>query len=124
MTAEKDRRPAIRFIDYMGGREEMEAVCIVGPYADAETRNRDLRRLESLPLGAPEFNGGVQFFPATMAEAVGDRGWSLFVVEPARVAGAATVRGFFAAFGGYEEDDELAEPEDDIHPDQAALPIG
>jgi hypothetical protein len=113
--------PAIRFVDYMSGREEMEAVHIIGPYEDAEARNRDLHRLETLPLGAPEFNGGVEFFAATMAEAVGERNWSLFIVESTKVAAANTVKGFFAAFHGYAEEDDNAEFVDDVHPDQTAL---
>lgn len=119
----KDQRPAIRFINYMSGREECEAVHIVGPYGSAEARNRDLQRLECLPLGASEYHGGVELFAATMAEAVGELGWSLYVAEPAKVAGSTTIRGFFANFSGYpeEDDDDTVDTEDDIHPDQIAL---
>ncbi len=114
--------PAIRFINYMCDREEMEAVHIIGPYASAADRNRDLQRLENLPLGAPEYNGGVEFFAATMAEAVGEPGWSLHVAEPGKVAASTTVRGFFADFNGWPDEDD-DEPVDDIHPDQIAMPL-
>ncbi len=122
IVTEVDGRPAIRFVNYMGDREEMEAVHVVGPFDSVEARNAELQRLAGLPLGAPEYNGGVEFFPATMAEAVGERGWSLHVVDAQQVADAASIRGFFAAFhGDDEEDDDRVDVEDDIHPDQAAL---
>lgn len=124
-----DTRPAIRWINYMSGREEMERTNLIGPFATISDRNRELARLESLPLGSRAYNGGQQYFHATMAEAVGQRVWDYEVVEPTQVAKATTQRGFHAAFSGY--DDEPEEGDEDyvapvvnpyeLHPDQIGL---
>lgn len=94
-----DARPAIRWINYMGDSEAMAAVNLIGPYADVAARNRDLRRLENLPLGATEYNGGREFTTATMSEAA-----ERYAVQPERVANVTTQRGFHAAFFGYREE--------------------
>ncbi|WP_157239482.1 hypothetical protein [Catenuloplanes japonicus] len=100
----RDDRPAIRFINYMSGREEMEARLIIGPYDTVEARDADLDRLSGLPLGAGRYHGGQQFFAAEMAEA--SDGWHDETVEPAQVADATTIRAFHAAFDGVPEDEE------------------
>jgi hypothetical protein len=111
--------PAIRFTDYMGGYEEMNAVNLIGPYPTVADRNADLDRLRTLPLGGSEFTGGHTFDPATMADARGEPGWDLHVVDPARVARVSTQRDFHEAFYGYD----TAAPADphEPHSDQAAL---
>lgn len=123
-----DDRPAIRFIDYMGDREDMEAVKLIGPYPTIADRNRDLARLASLPLGCPRYRGGQQFIHATLADQRGD--WFIDrTVEPAQIAEASTVRGFHAAYSGWEDepdecDDDWVEPVADpyeVHPDQISL---
>ena len=124
-----DTRPAIRWINYMSGREDMERTNIIGPYETVAARNADLARLENLPLGNRAYNGGQLFFPATMAEAVGEPVWELLVVEPAQVAKVHNQRAFHAAFSGYDDepeegDDDWVEPTVDpyeLHPDQTAL---
>jgi hypothetical protein len=124
-----DTRPAIRWINYMSGREEMERTNLIGPFDSIDDRNRELARLEALPLGNRAYNGGQRFFHATMAEAVGQRVWDYEVVEPAQVAQATTQRGFHAAFADYEDepedgDDDWVAPVADpyeMHPDQTAL---
>ena len=101
----RDDRPAIRWINYMSGREEMEARLVVGPYDTVEARDTDLDRLRNLPLGDDCYYGGQEFDAATMAEA-GDGYWDE-TVSPAQVAAATTMRGFHAAFDG--DDEELDE---------------
>lgn len=117
-----DTRPAVRFIDYMSS-DSLDFTNIIGPYENASARNRDLARIENLALGAPEYNGGQQFASATMADAVGEIGWSLRVVEPAQVTEVTTQRSFHAAFFGYEEEtDEDAQVDPhEPHADQIAL---
>ncbi len=112
--------PAIRFHNFMGDSEDMNACNLVGPYPDVDARNADLRRLRSLPLGGPEFSGGQQYEAATMGDARGEPGWGLRIVDPARVAGVVSQRGFHAAFGGYDDVDAPTDPHEP-HPDQAAL---
>jgi RNase adapter protein RapZ len=96
--------PAISWKNFMSGREEMEAAHIIGPYPTAAARDADLARIRSLPNGAPAYNGGALFYAGTMAEAVGEPGWDLYVAPPEQVAGARTLKAFFAAFGGHEEE--------------------
>lgn len=91
---------AIKLIDYMGDYDDYHQVNIVGPYGSAADRDADLTRLQQLPLGAPEYNGGYQFLPATMDAAVGDA----VVVVPEQVARAGTVEAFFDAFHGWFDD--------------------
>lgn len=113
-----DTRPAIRWISYMGGREEMESVYLIGPYQSAAARDQDLRRLRSLPLGAPEYHGGQEFMAAAMADA-GTDAWFDRTVEPAQIAAVTTQRGFHAAFNGDEP--PRADPDDtpDDDPERA-----
>lgn len=103
----------IRFENFMGDRDDHAEVNLIGPFPDAGARARELARLEALPLGASEFNGGYLFHADTDSPAGADR-----VVEPATVAAATTIRESFAAFFGYEDDDQ---DDDEVHPDQAAL---
>jgi hypothetical protein len=98
--------PAIQWENFMSGREEMEARHIVGPYPSIAARDADLARIRALPLGAPEYNGGALFYAGTMADAVGEPGWTLYVATPEQVARARTLRGFFALFHRDEEEVE------------------
>lgn len=106
----------IRFEDFMGDNDDLAEVNLIGPFPDARTRTRELARLDALPLGRPEFNGGYLFHADTDTPIGADR-----VVEPATVASAATVVEFFHRFFGWPDEptDEAAE----VHPDQAALPL-
>lgn len=104
-----DSRPAIRWINYMSGRDRMEAVNLIGPYDNTAARDTDLYRLENLPLGAPEYHGGQEFMAVTYRE--GDT-WYDELVSPAQVAHATTVRGFHNVYDGYAEDDD-----DGLNPD-------
>ncbi|GIM88820.1 hypothetical protein [Paractinoplanes toevensis] len=116
-----DTRPAIRLIDYMSS-DSLDFTNIIGPYGSVEARNRELVRLELLPLGAPEFYGGQQYAPATMADAVGELCWSLRIGNPAEVAKATTQRGVHHALHGWDDEDEDAEPDPyEPHPDQIGL---
>jgi hypothetical protein len=124
-----DTRPAIRWENFMGDREDYERIHLIGPYETVGARNRDLARLESLPLGSHSYRGGQRFHHATMAEAVGQRGWDHQIVPPQQIAKATSIRGFHAAFSGYDDqpepgDDDWTEPVVDpyeLHPDQIAL---
>jgi hypothetical protein len=117
-----DTRPAIRLIDYMSS-DSLDFTNIIGPYETAEARNTDLRRLGALPLGRPEYRGGQQYTTATMAEAVGELGWSLRVAAPEQMAKATTQYGVHCALHGFdeEEDDEQELDPREPHPDQIAL---
>ena len=124
-----DTRPTIRWINYMGDREDMERVHLIGPYSSREARNADLHRLANLPLGDRRFHGGQTFHTATMAEAVGQRVWDYEIVEPTQVATATSQRRFHALYSGYDPapepgDDDWVEPAVDPyepHPDQIPL---
>jgi hypothetical protein len=108
--------PAIRLVDYMGDYDDYYATNLIGPYVSQAARDVDLARLRSLPLGAPEYNGGYEFLPATMGAAGADA----CVAEPERVTRAGTVREFFAAFfHGWAGDEDGGQ--DPVHPDQTAL---
>lgn len=96
--------PAISWTNFMSGQEEADATHLVGPYPTIAARDADLARIRALPLGAPEYNGGALFHAGTMAEANGAVGWDLFMCPPSQVAGARTLRGFFAAFSGDQEE--------------------
>lgn len=119
MTAPKDTRPAIRWINYMSDREEMESIYLIGPFESVEERNRELWRLESLPLGEPEYHGGQEFMAATMADA-GNDDWFDEVVAPGQVAKASTMRGFHNLYAGYPENEDEPDPYAP-HPDQMGL---
>jgi hypothetical protein len=113
----------------MGDREDYERIKLIGPFASIGDRNRELARLESLPLGSRAYNGGQEYEHTTMARARGERCWDYEVVEPAQMAKATTQRGAHAAYSGY--DDEPEEGDDDyvapvvdpyeLHPDQISL---
>lgn len=124
-----DTRPAIRWDNFMGDREDYERIHLIGPYESTEARNRDLHRLAALPLGDRRFRGGQLFREATMAEAVGQKRWDHEIVPPEQVAAATNMRRFHALYGGHDPepeagDDDWTEPAADPHephPDQTAL---
>jgi hypothetical protein len=91
--------PAIEFTDYMGDLDDLHETNLIGPFESEAARNAEWERLNSLPPGAPEYNGGASFsyFPMKYA-GPRDR-----IVAPEGVAGAATLQDFFAAFFGWEE---------------------
>jgi hypothetical protein len=119
-----DLRPAIRLVDYMAS-DSLDFTNIIGPYETREARNADLTRLASLPLGRPEYRGGQQYVPATMADAVGELGWSLRVVTPEQMATATTQYGAHCALHGfdeeYDEDEDEAPDPYEPSPDQIGL---
>lgn len=106
----------ILFEDFMGDLDDLAEVNLIGPFPDDGARIRELARLDALPLGAPEFNGGYRFHLAGYRPREVD-----CMVSPDVVAGATTIREFFHLFHGLPE--EVTETENDIHPDQAALPL-
>ncbi len=105
----------IRFEDFMGDLDDLAEVNLIGPFPDAHARAREMHRLESLPLGRPEFNGGYKFHAIRSGPAGADT-----VVAPEKVADATTIMDFYVRFHGLS-DGEKEEPE--VHPDQATLPI-
>lgn len=114
---------AIRFVNYMGDYDDLHEKNLIGPFPDAATLRKELRRLSRLPLGGPELNGGYEFEGAKMDKPR----WGVNVVAPEQVAKAETVKQFFAAYWGYDEEteDEEAEPDEPpVHPDQGALFAG
>jgi hypothetical protein len=117
-----DTRPAIRLVDYMSS-DSLDFANIIGPYGTVQARNAALNRLASLPLGRPEYHGGQQYKTATMADAVGEPGWSLRVVTPEQMAKATTQYGAHCALHGFdEEDDEEPAPDPhEPHPDQISI---
>jgi hypothetical protein len=124
-----DTRPAIRWENFMGDREDYERIHLIGPYETVAARNRDLHRLAALPLGDRRFRGGQLFWEATMAEAAGQKGWDYEIVPPEQVANAISMRSFHALYSGHDDapepgDDDWTEPVVDpyeLHPDQTAL---
>ncbi len=104
----------IRFEDFMGDQDDLDEVNLIGPFPDPASRARELARLDALPLGAPQFNGGYRFFADRTTADGAD-----WVVEPAIVAGATTVKEFFDAFFGWQSDD--GDDAFDVHPDQVAI---
>ncbi len=104
----------IRFEDFMGDHDDLAEVNLIGPFPDAAARAREMARLDALPLGGSEFNGGYLFHADRNHPDGAAR-----VVEPAVVAGAATIREFFDRFFGLP--DVPKEDTDNIHPDQLTL---
>ncbi len=104
----------ISFENFMGDRDDLDEVNLIGPFEDAAARARELARLSGLPLGVPELNGGYRFSADRVTAAGADR-----VVEPATVAGATTIHEFFAAFFGWSADDPT--PAGDVHRDQLTV---
>ncbi|MEU1813229.1 hypothetical protein [Micromonospora aurantiaca (nom. illeg.)] len=107
----------------MGDFDDLNTTKLIGPYPDIRTRDADLTRLARLPHGAPEYHGGCEFLPSIMGAAAGDQ--FAEVVAPQQVAQATTVKSFFAAYGGWSENvedgEDMANGEDEVHPDQASL---
>lgn len=113
---DQSKPPAIRYVDFGGDYDDYFEINVIGPYPDRTARDRDLARLRNLPGE----DGYAQFFPDRLGSIRADK-----VVDPARIAAATTMVGFFAGWTGCTEAEWLgADPEgDDIHPDQAALPL-
>lgn len=118
--SDKTLPPAIRYVDFGGDYDTYFEIKVIGPYPDASARDRDLRRLESLPLGDPELNGIAQFYADRLGSVQADE-----VVEPERISRSETLRQFLAHWDGsseadYWEDDVPADPYE-VHPDRIGL---
>jgi hypothetical protein len=110
-----DQMLYLRFENFMGDFDDLAEVNLIGPYPDQSARARELARLDGLPLGGPEYNGGYRFH---LHDDITDG--AVRVVAPGDVAAADTINAFFDAFFGWPGEHET---EDDIHPDQAVLPL-
>lgn len=106
--------PTIRFRNYMGDYDDLNEVCIVGPYADNATRNRELARLAALPGN----HGDAEFEASTISGHAADCS-----VAPEKVAGVTTLREFCSAFFGWTDvpDDDTEDSYGDVHPDQISI---
>lgn len=94
-----DDAPAICLLNYMGDLDDLNETNLIGPFDSEVARDAEWKRLDGLPDGGREFNGGVRFAYATMAEQVP----SARVVAPGRVAKADSVKAVFDAFFGWED---------------------